>query len=327
MSAALDSPTVSVPPERDLTPLFCPQSIAVVGAARKAGSVGHAVIRNLIYGRYEGVIYPVNPKAKGILGIPCFADLGALPYTPDLVVVVVPAPFVERVVLQAAELGTKHVLVISAGFKEIGGEGIEREKRLKEIARENGLSILGPNCLGIINTDPHVRMNATFGSDIPPHGCLGLISQSGALCAALLDYAKGRGIGFSRFVSFGNKSDIDEVDLLRSLAGDPNTRAIMMYVEDIGNGPRFLAAAHEITHGPNPKPILVIKSGRTAEGAAAAAATSSQARASPRCAPATVACISPPPAGWWRRGGDRRGAGAGRSSRVRCGRRCRAPPA
>ncbi len=272
MSSATDStPSAEASPVRDLTPLFCPRSIAVVGASRKPGSVGHAVIRNLIHGQYEGVIYPINPKAKGILGIPCFADLSALAEPPDLVVVVVPAPFVERVVLQAAELGTKHVMVISAGFKEIGGEGVEREQRLKAIARENGLSILGPNCLGIINTDPAVRMNATFGSDIPPHGCLGLISQSGALCAALLDYAKGRGIGFSRFVSFGNKSDVDEVDLLRSLASDENTAAIMMYVEDIGNGPRFLAAAHEITHGANPKPILVIKSGRTAEGAAAAA--------------------------------------------------------
>jgi acetyltransferase len=133
------------------------------------------------------------------------------------------------------------------------------------------MSILGPNCLGAINTDPEVSMNATFGRDIPPHGCLGLISQSGALCAALLDYAKGRGIGFSRFVSFGNKSDIDEVDLLISLAADPKTRAIMMYVEDIESGPRFLEAAHQITHGSPPKPILVIKSGRTAEGAAAAA--------------------------------------------------------
>ena len=142
------------------------------------------------------------------------------------------------------------MVVISAGFKEIGGEGLEREQRLKAIARENGMSILGPNCLGVINTDPDVPMNATFGRDIPPHGCLGLISQSGALCAALLDYAKGRGIGFSRFVSFGNKCDIDEVDLLKSLAADKsNTRAIMMYVEDIGNGPRFLDAAHEITHG------------------------------------------------------------------------------
>jgi acetyltransferase len=256
---------------RDLTRLFCPRSIAVVGASRKVGSVGHALIRNLIHGGYTGVIYPVNPKAKGILGVPCFADLSALPDPPDLVVVVVPAPFVERVVLQAAELGTRHLVVISAGFKEIGGEGVEREDRLRKIAAENGLSILGPNCLGVINTDPAVQMNASFGRDIPPHGCLGLISQSGALCAALLDYAKGRGIGFSQFVSFGNKSDIDEVDLLKTLAADPKTHAIMMYVEDISNGPRFLQAAHEITHGPNPKPILVIKSGRTAEGAAAAA--------------------------------------------------------
>ena len=256
---------------RDLTPLFCPRSIAVVGASRKPGSVGHALIRNLIYGRYEGVIYPVNPKAKGILGIPCFRDLAAIDEPPDLVVVVVPSPYVERVVLQAAELGTRHLVVISAGFKEVGGEGVERENQLKAIAREYGMSLLGPNCLGIINTDPKVQMNASFGRDMPPHGCLGLISQSGALCAALLDYAKGRGIGFSQFVSFGNKCDVDEVDLMHFMAADVNTRAIMMYVEDITDGSKFLNAAHEITRGANPKPILVIKSGRTAEGAAAAA--------------------------------------------------------
>jgi acetyltransferase len=266
-----ESTAASAPATRDLTRLFCPKSIAVVGASRKEGSVGHAVVRNLIYGRYTGVIYPINPKAKSILGIPCSSDLGAIGEAADLVVVVVPAPYVERVVLQAAELGTRDLVVISAGFKEIGGEGLEREQRLTQIAHDNGLSVLGPNCLGVINTDPAVSMNATFGRDIPPHGCLGLISQSGALCAALLDYAKGRGIGFSRFVSFGNKSDINEVDLLNSLAGDDKTRAIMMYVEDIGSGPRFLDAAHSITHGDNPKPILVIKSGRTAEGAAAAA--------------------------------------------------------
>ncbi|MFV2067564.1 MAG: acetate--CoA ligase family protein, partial [Pirellulales bacterium] len=206
-----------------------------------------------------------------IQSIPCFPDMKSIGDAPDLVVVVVPANYVESVVLQAAEMGTRHVLVISAGFKEVGGDGIERENRIKQIARENDMSIVGPNCLGVINTDPEVSMNATFGRDIPPHGCLGLISQSGALCAALLDYAKGRGIGFSRFVSFGNKCDVDEVDLLRSIAADPNTRAIMMYVEDVSSGPRFLEAAHGITHGPNPKPVLVIKSGRTAEGAAAAA--------------------------------------------------------
>lgn len=271
MSGETDSTTEQANKHRDLDPLFCPRSIAVVGASRKAGSVGHAVIQNLIQGRYTGVIYPVNPKAKGVLGVPCFKDLGAIGEPLDLVVVVVPAPYVEKVVQQAADLGTRHVVVISAGFKEIGGEGAEREARLRDIARKSNLSLLGPNCLGVINTDPDVSMNATFGRDIPPPGCLGLISQSGALCAALLDYAKGRGIGFSRFVSFGNKCDIDEVDLLQSLAADANTRAIMMYVEEIASGPRFLEAAYEITHGDNPKPIMVIKSGRTAEGAAAAA--------------------------------------------------------
>lgn len=256
---------------RELTEFFSPRSIAVVGASRKEGSVGHALVRNLIYGGYTGVIYPINPKAKGIQGIPCFPDLKSLGEIPDLVVVVVPANYVEPVILQAAEVGTRHVLVISAGFKEIGGEGVERENRIRQIARERGMSLIGPNCLGIINTDPEVSMNATFGRDMPPHGSLGLISQSGALCAALLDYAKGRGIGFSQFVSFGNKSDVDEADLLRSIAADPHTRAIMMYVEDVSSGPKFLEAAHEVTHGANPKPVLVIKSGRTAEGAAAAA--------------------------------------------------------
>ncbi len=256
---------------RDLDPLFCPKSIAVIGASRKPGSVGNALIRNLIYGGFTGVIYPVNPKAAGVLGVPCFRDLDEIETAPDLVVVVLPAPLVETAVIKAADVGTRHLVVISAGFKEIGGEGVAREHRLKAVARERGLSILGPNCLGVINTDPDIKMNATFGRDMPPHGCLGLISQSGALCAALLDYAKGRGIGFSRFISFGNKSDIDEVDLLMSLAGDSQTRAIMMYVEEIGDGPRFLKAAQKITHGDHPKPILVIKSGRTAEGAAAAA--------------------------------------------------------
>ncbi len=266
-----ETPSTEASPLRDLTQFFHPQSIAVVGASRKEGSVGHALVRNLIYGGFTGVIYPINPKAKGIQGIPCFPDLSVLPDVPDLVVIVVPATQVERVVVQAGDLGTRHILVISAGFKEIGGEGVERENRLKKIAADKGISIVGPNCLGLINTDPEISMNATFGSDIPPHGCLGLISQSGALCAALLDYAKGRGIGFSQFVSFGNKCDVDEVDLLRSIAADPKTRAIMMYVEDVGSGQRFLQAAHEITHGAHPKPILVIKSGRTAEGAAAAA--------------------------------------------------------
>ncbi len=256
---------------RDLEPLFAPQSIAVVGASRRSGTAGSEILRNLIQGSYGGVIYPVNPKTKSIMGIRCVPSISAIDDHVDLAVLIIPAPAVEKVVQEAADHGTKHFVVISAGFKEIGGEGVERENRLKAIARERGLSILGPNCLGLINTAPDVLMNAAFGGRMPVAGCMGLISQSGALAAALLDYANGRGIGFSRFVSFGNKADINEVDLLRSLAADPATKVILMYVEDLSCGQTFVETAHAITHGRNPKPILAIKTGRTQEGAAAAA--------------------------------------------------------
>jgi acetyltransferase len=256
---------------RDLEPLFCPQSIAVVGASRRAGTAGNDILRNLIYGQYTGVIYPVNPKTKSILGVRCVPSVSAIDETVDLAVVIVPAPAVEKVVTECADCGTRHFVVISAGFKEIGGDGLKREERLKALARERGLSIVGPNCLGIINTDPAVSMNAAFGGDMPKAGHMGLISQSGALAAALLDYAEGQAMGFSRFVSFGNKSDLTEIDLLKAIAADPYTKVILMYVEDLSAGQEFVDAAHAITHGPEPKPILVIKTGRTQEGAAAAA--------------------------------------------------------
>ena len=256
---------------RDLEPMFAPRAIAVVGASRRPGSVGHAVTRNLIYGGFTGVVYAVNPKAKSILGLRCAPSISSIDDEVDLAVVVTPAETIEGLVLEGAELGIKHFLVISAGFKEIGGEGVVREKRLKALADERGLSICGPNCLGIINTAPGVQMNATFATHMPARGSLGLISQSGALCTALLDYAKGRGFGFSRFISFGNKSDVTEIDLMRALARDPHTNVILMYIEDLSAGAGFINACHEITHGDNPKPILAIKTGRTTEGAAAAA--------------------------------------------------------
>lgn len=256
---------------RDLAPMFSPCSVAVVGASRTVGNVGNAVVQNLIYGQYTGVVYPVNPKAKGVLGCPCYPNLAAIGETVDLAVMVIPAPYVEKVVVEAAELGTRNILVISAGFKEVGGDGIEREKRLQAIARERGLNIIGPNCLGVINTHRDVQMNASFSKGMPPSGSLGLISQSGALCTAILDYAGGQGIGFSRVVSFGNKVDLNEIDLLRALADDPHTKVILMYIEDISDGPAFVETAYEITHGERPTPILAIKTGRTAQGAAAAA--------------------------------------------------------
>ena len=256
---------------RNLEPLFSPQSIAVIGASSRAGTAGNEIMKNLIAGSYSGVIYPVNPKSKSIMGIRCAPSITAIDDKVDLAVVIIPATAVEKTLLQCSEHGTKHFVVISAGFKEIGGDGVEREKRLKTLADEHGLSILGPNCLGLINTAPAVRMNAAFGGRMPVAGCMGLISQSGALAAALLDYANGRGIGFSRFVSFGNKADITEIELLRNLADDPETKVILMYVEDLSSGQAFVDTAFAITHGKNPKPILAIKTGRTQEGAAAAA--------------------------------------------------------
>lgn len=205
---------------RDLEPMFAPRSIAVIGASRWPGSVGHAVTRNLIYGGYTGVVYPVNPKAKSILSLRSVPEIGAIDDQVDLAVVVTPAPTIEELVRQGADHGIRHFLIISAGFKETGGTGLEREKRLKALAQERGLSLVGPNCLGIINTATEVQMNATFATHMPRKGALGLISQSGALCTALLDYAKGRGIGFSRFISFGNKVDVTEIDLLHALAHD-----------------------------------------------------------------------------------------------------------
>lgn len=256
---------------RDLEPLFTPKSIAVVGASRTPGTVGNAIPSNLILGGYTGVMYPVNPKAKSIMGSRCYPSISAIDDHIDLAVIILPAHVVEKVVIEAADHGTRHLVIISAGFKEVGEEGAERERRIQAIARERGLSIVGPNCLGVINTASDARMNASFGRDMPRAGHIGLISQSGALCTALLDYAKGHGMGFSRFISFGNKCDVTEVELLRCLAGDSNTDLIMMYVEDISDGQAFVNAAYEITHGANPKPILAMKTGRTAQGAAAAA--------------------------------------------------------
>jgi acetate---CoA ligase (ADP-forming) len=255
----------------NLEPLFAPRAIAVVGASRTPGSVGNAIVTNLVYGGYTGVIYPVNPKAKSILGNRCVTSVAAIDDHVDLAVLVIPAPHVQGVVEQCAERGTRHFVVISAGFKEVGGEGVKREQDLKAVAEERGLTIVGPNCLGIINTAQTVAMNATFGRGMPNAGPFGLISQSGALCTALLDYAKGVGIGFSRFVSFGNKVAISENDLLLALAADPLTKAILMYVEELSHGQSFIETCHKITHGANPKPIIAIKTGRTQEGAAAAA--------------------------------------------------------
>jgi acetate---CoA ligase (ADP-forming) len=250
--------------------IFNPSTIAVVGATNRPGSVGLAVFSNLIHGGYQGIIYPVNPKARSVQGVKAYPTVADVPDDIDLAAIVVPAEQVATIVDECARKKAKGVIVITAGFKEVGGRGIQLEREVKEVAGKHGIRLVGPNCLGVINTQSRVQMNASFARVMPRPGRIGFISQSGALCTAVLDYAAGRNIGFSKFISFGNKADVDEIDLLRYLKDDPETDVILMYVEDISNGREFLETARQITWEAG-KPTLVVKSGRSAEGAKAAA--------------------------------------------------------
>jgi len=251
--------------------IFYPQSIAIIGASRQKGSVGQAVLSNIIDSRFQGIVYPVNPKAKGILGIKCYASVRDVPDEVDLAVVIVPSRFVPDVLEECGEKKVKGAMVISAGFKEIGGEGAELEKRVKEIIQKHGIALVGPNCLGVINTDPKSSMNATFGTPMCKRGNIAFVSQSGALCVAVLDYAQKTNIGFSKFISMGNKAGLTENELLRYLKEDSKTDVILMYLEDLVNGREFMNIARDITSSSaHPKPIIALKAGRTLLGAKAA---------------------------------------------------------
>ena len=250
--------------------LLSPQSIAVVGASNRPGSLGLAIFRNLLEAAYQGILYPVNPKAKSIQGVKAYPNLVDIPDEVDMAVLIVPSEQVESVIELAARKGIKGVIVITAGFKEIGGHGVELEKKVQAMAKAHGIRMLGPNCLGVINTNKDVRMNATFSRLMPKPGNIALVSQSGAMCVAILDFAEGRNMGFSKFVSIGNKADVNEVDLLRYLRDDPDTKVIIMYLEDITDGHAFIEVARDITLVAG-KPILALKAGRSPEGARAAA--------------------------------------------------------
>jgi acetyltransferase len=255
---------------KNIESIMSPRSIAVVGATNRPGSVGLAVFRNILNAGFEGVLYPVNLKAKSVQSVKAYPALMDIPDEVDLVVIIVPAETVCSVMGEAGKKGVKGAIVISAGFREIGGRGVELENCVKEAVRKYDIRLVGPNCLGVINNNEKVRMNASFATKMPKAGNIAFISQSGALCTAVLDYAEGRNIGFSKFVSFGNKTDVNETDLLRYLKDDPDTDVILMYLEDITNGREFLETAREITWEAH-KPMLAIKSGRSAEGARAAA--------------------------------------------------------
>ena len=254
---------------KNIQSIMSPKSIAVVGATNRPGSVGHAVFANILNGGYQGVLFPVNPKARSVQSVKAYPSLGHIPDEVDMAVIIVPAEQVPEMMEQAAAIKVKGVVVISAGFKEVGGRGLELEKKLQAIAQKHGIRMIGPNCLGVMNTNPEVRMNASFAPKAPKPGNIAFISQSGALCTAVLDFAAGKNIGFSKFISFGNKADVNEIDLLRYLKDDPDTQVIAMYLEDISDGRAFIETARDVTWGAH-KPMLAIKSGRSPEGAKAA---------------------------------------------------------
>ena len=251
----------------ELQEIFQPKSVAVVGASNRPGSVGTALFRNLLSASYSGVVYPVNPNRSSVSGVRCYPDVDALPEPPELAVIIVPARAVPGVAESLGRLGTRGLIVISSGFREVGGEGVRLEDALIATARRYRMSLVGPNCFGVLNTDGSINLNATFSGDLPPRGNIAFVSQSGALCAGILRYGIAERIGFSKFVSVGNRAGIDEMDLLSALGRDPATRVILLYVESLANGRAFLEAAREVTER---KPVLVIKSGRSAVGERAA---------------------------------------------------------
>ncbi|OYT60431.1 MAG: acyl-CoA synthetase [Desulfurococcales archaeon ex4484_217_1] len=245
--------------------LFAPRSVAIIGASRNPAKVGHTILRNAVKSGYKGRIYPINPKAKEILGIRCYKTILDVPDEVDLAVIAVPAPTVLDVAEECGEKGVKYLVVISAGFKEIGGEGVDRERKLIGIGKKYGMRILGPNCLGFIDT--YTPLNVTFAAAMPRKGRIAFISQSGALITAILDWSIRRGIGFSKIISLGNKADLDETDFIQALGQDENTNVILLYIESIGNGFKFIEAARKVSAE---KPIIVVKGGTTEAGAKAA---------------------------------------------------------
>ncbi|NOR12738.1 MAG: CoA-binding protein [Candidatus Aminicenantes bacterium] len=254
-----------------LDAIFHPKTLAVIGASRSPGSVGYSLLANIIDSRFQGIVYPVNPNAKGILGIKSYPNVDAIPDSVDLAVVIVPAHLVPCILEECGQKNIKGAIVISAGFKEIGGEGIELEKKVRDIIANYNIALVGPNCLGVISADPFTSLNATFGTQMPLEGNIAFMSQSGALCVAVLDYAIESNVGFSKFISMGNKAGLNENELLLYLKDDPKTDVILMYLEDLVDGREFMSIAREITtHPKNPKPIIALKAGRTLLGAKAA---------------------------------------------------------
>ncbi|TCJ16012.1 GNAT family N-acetyltransferase [Rubrobacter taiwanensis] len=252
--------------KHSLDVIFGPGTVAVIGASDAPGSVGNTLVRNLIEGSFGGVVYPVNPRRKSVMGIRAYPAVGEVPEPVDLAVIATPAPTVPGVVRQCVDAGVKGAIVISAGFRETGSEGAELEERVLEEARRGGMRLIGPNCLGVMR--PHTGFNATFAQAMALPGSVGFISQSGALLTSILDWSLQENVGFSYFVSIGSMLDVGWGDLIYYLGDDPRTKSIVLYMESVGDVRSFLSAAREVALS---KPIIVIKAGRTEAAAKAAA--------------------------------------------------------
>jgi acetyltransferase len=245
---------------------FSPKTVAVIGATENANTVGRTVLWNLVTSPFGGTVYPVNPKRPSVLGVKAYKSVSEIPEQVDLAVIVTPPPSIPGIIKECGENGVRGAVVISAGFKEIGPEGAALERKLLEEARAGGVRVIGPNCLGVMS--PLSGLNATFATTIARPGSVGFISQSGALCTAVLDWSLKELVGFSAFVSVGSMVDVGWGDLINHLGNDPKTRSIVIYMESIGDARAFLSAAREVALN---KPIIVIKPGRSAAAAKAAA--------------------------------------------------------
>jgi acyl-CoA synthetase (NDP forming) len=258
-----------------LDSLLKPQSIAVVGASRRAGSIGRQILHQLIEFEYRGMLFPVNPKADFVHSMKAYPSVSSIPDQVDLAIIVVPREAVLAVVDDCGRKGVKGLVVITAGFSETGEEGRRMEAELGERIRRYGMRMIGPNCMGLINTDPAVHMDSTFAPTLPLTGRVAFMSQSGALGVAILNIAQQLDIGFSYFVGLGNITDVSSNELLLYWENDSNTDLILMYLESIGNIKRFMQISRRISKR---KPILAVKSGRTEAGAREPAGDSDQRR-------------------------------------------------
>jgi acyl-CoA synthetase (NDP forming) len=280
--SAPSSPRVTPPADRldravptGLDAIFRPRSVAVIGASRRPGSIGAAIFRNLLKQGFEGPVYPVNPQASVVQSVLAWPTVNDIPGDVDLAVIAVPSKQVLAAVEDCGRKGVRGIVVITAGFKETGAEGAERERAVRDCARRYHMRMVGPNCLGVLNTEAGVRLDATFAPAWPPAGNVAFSSQSGALGLAILETAGALGLGISHFVSVGNKADVSGNDLLEYWEQDPGTSTILLYLESFGNPRRFTQIARRVARK---KPIVAVKSGRTQAGARAASSHTGFAR-------------------------------------------------